>query len=190
MFSPEDRHSECQRLARQAQVYALTGSEIYDIAVAPAGAKRWKYTSRKGSTISCWGYVEASDLGPLPFLSYSESLKEFVVDGGHFKKADFWDAMRIRPEIAASWRWLIQAHICARLANGDAWNTTVARGFSLALEQPEGVLEACQTATDAFLTEPETVARVEQLVEMLKQSKTDEYLNALPDQRANWPVPV
>jgi hypothetical protein len=89
------------------------------------------------------------------------------VDGGNFKKADFWDAINARPEKAAFWRWLIQAHICARLANGDAWNTTVAKGLALALEQPEGVLEACQTATDAFLTEPETLTRVEQLVEML-----------------------
>ncbi|MFM0615008.1 hypothetical protein PQR37_13210 [Paraburkholderia nemoris] len=219
MLTREFRRAVCFHEAGHAVIYALGGSFIHGLAVAPAGSESWTYQGRKGRVHEdLWGICEPSD-SPLVSmhldwddrqLCYRTNRDEF--NRMHRSIAMSLGAMRGK-QFLANVRRCVRGGVCAALAgpigelyheqgefnvwDADGWtfpesDVEVAMGLAQLLPYRSEFEHACEVACEA-LRRPEIWTRVVALADELERTGNmcpDAVAKFLPRPKLEWPPSV
>jgi hypothetical protein len=186
----------CIHKGGHAVVYALGGSFVQGLAVAPAGSETWSHPTQRGVLMrDLWGACELPD-GPLlsrylnwdgAQLTYRANRKEFVA--AHRSMVAALGSAQ-REQLLADLRRFVRLRVCAMLAGPiaetyfegrefDVWDTDgwldresdieIAHGLAALLPYWSGFEHACMMTCNA-LRRPDVWSRVLKLPDELERT--------------------
>ncbi|CAG9242110.1 conserved hypothetical protein [Paraburkholderia caribensis] len=214
MLTPEFRRAVCFHEAGHAVIYALGGSSVYGLAVAPEGSDSWTYRGRKDTVIEgAAGVCEPCDHPWLGIYltwdgsSYRTNRREFNrVHGSMAKSLGPARGRRFLADI----RRFVRRRVCGVLAGPiaeahyenrefDVWETKgwvdpgsdveKASGLAQLLPYRREFEHACDVTCDA-MRRREIWSRVVALADELERSGSmcpDAIAEYLPQPEASWP---
>lgn len=142
VLTVERRREVCIHEAAHAVVYALGGSFVDRVAVAPAGVTEWITVGRKGAVLTdLWGVCSASDPPCLYCIQWCEEDGDYIADRGRFTNMIRTSERALVEQKAprgsrygVELRRQLRAHICASMAGPAADAIHAGEDVELALD--------------------------------------------------------
>lgn len=202
-LTSEARKLVCIHEAAHAVVFALGGSSIYRLVVAPVGAADWVVEGRKGGLLTdLWGACSTSDAPLCWLLHWNDQEACYEAD-----KAGMADLVRAVPGFAQPLRRSIRAHICGVLAGPIAeaiidgegtdhlWESfTAGEDVAIALGYARFLpwrreYDYLMDETEKVLRRPDVWGAVIRLADVLeKQGDMEDFPGLLPTEAQCWPA--